>query len=134
MGKRENKCCGCSSAENLRRFHVVPSEYKKLFPLNVKSHNSSDVILLCVDCLEDANYVNNVFKKKKEKEYGVSREDFVDHEKERLKITAQKYLKKLKNREIHPTTEEDLNVFFTNLVDIVGHVPTDTEIQKFGGT
>jgi hypothetical protein len=38
------------SRTGLISFHIVPPEFRRHFPLPVKSHNSYDVLLLCISC------------------------------------------------------------------------------------
>ena len=42
----ENICVVCGSDEFLTRHHVVPTCYRKFFPLEKKSHNFHDVLSL----------------------------------------------------------------------------------------
>lgn len=46
----QNICVNCGSVENLTKHHVVPRTYRKLFPIEWKSRNFHDVLLLCLDC------------------------------------------------------------------------------------
>ena len=130
--KRENKCCGCESTNELRKFHVIPMEFKKLFPLKIKSHNSADIILLCMDCVADANYFSDQFKKECESKYNVSRFDFIDENKEKIKSTAIRYLKKKDNINLHPKAKEDLDKFMDILKKelAVDHSLNEEEIKE----
>jgi hypothetical protein len=51
---RENKCsvCGNEELEKLTRHHLIPHEYRKHFPKELKSHNSSLVVPICTTCHE----------------------------------------------------------------------------------
>ena len=44
-------------------FHVVPPEFRRHFPLPIKSHNSYDVLLLCVSCHRLASFHLTRFSK-----------------------------------------------------------------------
>ena len=58
---RKNECVACGKSENLHRYHVIPMLYRQYFPLNLKSHRSHDVLLLCFPCHEKANrYTQNI--------------------------------------------------------------------------
>jgi hypothetical protein len=52
---KENKCvcCGTTDLELLTKHHVVPSEYRKLFPVEIKSRNSHDIIPICRKCHDE---------------------------------------------------------------------------------
>ena len=49
---KENKCvvCGEEELEKLTKHHIVPAEYRKLFPVEVKSRNCHDIVGICRDC------------------------------------------------------------------------------------
>lgn len=47
-----NKCVVCGEKEFLTKHHVVPSFYRRYFPLEVKSHKFHDILSVCVDCHE----------------------------------------------------------------------------------
>lgn len=46
---RESKCVVCGTEDNLTKHHVVPYQYRKLFPLEYKDKNSYDVVVMCRD-------------------------------------------------------------------------------------
>ncbi|KAJ3174903.1 Exonuclease 3'-5' domain-containing protein 2 [Geranomyces variabilis] len=45
-----NICVGCGSEDSLTAHHIVPLQYRRHMPLEIKSHYSVDVVLLCVVC------------------------------------------------------------------------------------
>ncbi|XP_076164797.1 exonuclease 3'-5' domain-containing 2 isoform X2 [Ptiloglossa arizonensis] len=47
-----NQCVVCGDSEKFIRKNVVPREYRKYFPLVMKTHQSHDVLLLCPSCHE----------------------------------------------------------------------------------
>ncbi|KAF9413570.1 hypothetical protein BGZ94_000680, partial [Podila epigama] len=50
---RENKCvvCGKETAEaGATMLHVVPEQYRKWFPIRLKSHSSHDILVACPEC------------------------------------------------------------------------------------
>ena len=55
---RENKCvcCGSDEIEQLTRHHIVPSRYRKHFPMHMKSNNHRYVVFVCWECHSDYNY------------------------------------------------------------------------------
>ena len=50
LAKRENACVCCGTGKDLTKHHVVPYLYRKNFPLEMKSKNSHDILLLCHEC------------------------------------------------------------------------------------
>jgi len=66
---RENKCivCGEIDLELLTRHHIVPYEYRKHFPYELKSHSSQYIVVLCANCHE--KYENDYAKTLKKELY-----------------------------------------------------------------
>lgn len=50
-----NQCVVCGTSDKFIRKNVVPREYRKYFPLVMKSHQSHDILLLCPACHEVSN-------------------------------------------------------------------------------
>ncbi|KAF9961042.1 hypothetical protein BGZ65_011338 [Modicella reniformis] len=53
LEERENKCVVCGQAtENVgaTMLHVVPEQYRKWFPIRLKSHSSHDILVACPEC------------------------------------------------------------------------------------
>lgn len=48
ISEKENKCVVCGCENDLTRHHIVPYTYRKHFPEHIKSHNSHDVVPICV--------------------------------------------------------------------------------------
>lgn len=44
---RLNRCVVCTATQNLQRHHVVPYHYRKFMPIDYKSRNHHDVVLIC---------------------------------------------------------------------------------------
>lgn len=63
LTEMQNHCVCCGTKEFLTRHHVVPHEYRKHFPLEIKSHNFHDVLSVCVTC--HANYERKADELKK---------------------------------------------------------------------
>lgn len=53
----------------LLRKNVIPHEYRKHFPIEMKDHNSHDVLLLCTSCHAISNYYDNHLKQQLAKEF-----------------------------------------------------------------
>lgn len=50
---RANICVGCGSEDSLTRHHIIPREFRKFFPEELKARNSYDVMLLCRECHDE---------------------------------------------------------------------------------
>ncbi|KAL7992356.1 hypothetical protein Chor_016612 [Crotalus horridus] len=51
------------------RKNIVPHEYRKHFPIQMKDHNSHDVLLLCTACHALSNYYDNHLKQQLAEEF-----------------------------------------------------------------
>jgi hypothetical protein len=60
----ENKCVNCGGLSNLTKHHIVPFAYRRHFPIELKSRNFHDVLLLCLYCHQ--NYEKKAYEFKKE--------------------------------------------------------------------
>lgn len=65
LTKKENRCvvCGSTKIRDLTKHHVVPSMYKKLFPIKFKERSSHDIVIICRVCHNnyEQNFAN-IFK------------------------------------------------------------------------
>ncbi|XP_055906903.1 exonuclease 3'-5' domain-containing protein 2 isoform X2 [Eupeodes corollae] len=52
---KENQCVVCGRKDAYIRKNIVPREYRKHFPVVMKSHTSHDVLLLCPQCHQKSN-------------------------------------------------------------------------------
>ncbi|XP_045420885.1 exonuclease 3'-5' domain-containing protein 2 isoform X2 [Lemur catta] len=66
---KENLCVVCGKRDSYIRKNVIPHEYRKHFPIEMKDHNSHDVLLLCTSCHAISNYYDNHLKQQLAKEF-----------------------------------------------------------------
>lgn len=59
---KENLCVICGKADSHIRKNVVPHEYRRHFPLEMKDHNSHDILLLCTSCHAASNVHDGFLK------------------------------------------------------------------------
>ncbi|XP_027857118.1 exonuclease 3'-5' domain-containing protein 2 isoform X1 [Xiphophorus couchianus] len=52
---KENLCVVCGKADSYIRKNIVPHEYRRHFPTEMKDHNSHDILLLCTGCHAASN-------------------------------------------------------------------------------
>lgn len=69
LSEMKNHCVCCGGDEFLTRHHVVPHEYRKHFPMEVKSHNFHDVLSVCVTCHSNYERKADELKKVISKQY-----------------------------------------------------------------
>ncbi|NP_001083214.2 exonuclease 3'-5' domain containing 2 [Xenopus laevis] len=66
---KENLCVVCGKRESYIRKNIVPHEYRRHFPVQMKDHNSHDVLLLCTSCHAVSNYYDSNLKQKLAEEF-----------------------------------------------------------------
>nr|XP_045011296.1 exonuclease 3'-5' domain-containing protein 2 isoform X2 [Jaculus jaculus] len=66
---KENMCVVCGKTDSYIRKNVIPHEYRKHFPIEMKDHNSHDVLLLCTSCHAISNYYDNHLKQQLAEEF-----------------------------------------------------------------
>ncbi|XP_066278735.1 exonuclease 3'-5' domain-containing protein 2-like [Branchiostoma lanceolatum] len=59
LSVKENVCCVCGRSESYIRKNVVPHDYRRHFPREMKDHLSHDVLLLCTVCHQQTGYHDN---------------------------------------------------------------------------
>lgn len=59
---KENLCVVCGKTDSYIRKNIVPHEYRRHFPVEMKDHNSHDVLLLCTACHAASNHHDNRLK------------------------------------------------------------------------
>jgi len=70
LRKKENKCvvCGSTKIRDLTKHHVIPSMYKKLFPIKFKERSSHDIVVIC---RKDHNYYEREFANKLKNDFAI---------------------------------------------------------------
>jgi hypothetical protein len=125
--ERDAVCVVCGVENDLTKFHVVPSQFKKHFPEKKKEHNSSDVILLCGKCSVIANNVTDIFKKIIFDMLEVSPRNFTDISKVNIRKFAMKIDKNKHHGKPYDVELKELKV----LVGRENDTLTDQEIKDY---
>lgn len=114
-------CVSCGFTENLHKFHVVPLEFRRHFPEELKSHASHDVLLLCANCQDDVNSLYHQYR-----EYLLNKFNLkVDVVTYKMKTFVNKYLK---YKDTMPQKYKD--IYIEKFTEYLGHVPSDDEINE----
>ncbi|KAI2654707.1 exonuclease 3 -5 domain-containing 2-like protein [Labeo rohita] len=66
---KENVCVVCGKADSYIRKNIVPHEYRRHFPAEMKDHNSHDILLLCTSCHAASNVHDGVLKQQLAEEH-----------------------------------------------------------------
>ncbi|KAM4624717.1 exonuclease 3'-5' domain-containing protein 2 isoform 2-T2 [Polymixia lowei] len=67
---KENLCVVCGKADSYIRKNIVPHEYRRHFPTEMKDHNSHDILLLCTTCHAASNVHDGFLKQQLADEFG----------------------------------------------------------------
>ncbi|XP_028422421.1 exonuclease 3'-5' domain-containing protein 2 isoform X1 [Perca flavescens] len=59
---KENLCVVCGKEDSYIRKNIVPHEYRRHFPTEMKDHNSHDILLLCTSCHAASNVHDGFLK------------------------------------------------------------------------
>lgn len=68
---RINRCVVCASIDELQRHHVVPYHYRKFMPVDYKSRNHHDVVLICRKHHEEYEMIAKDYKTYIARKYNV---------------------------------------------------------------
>lgn len=95
LGEKRNACvvCNCDDLEYLTKHHIIPREYRKWFPLELKSRSSHDVVVMCSIC--HSNYEHQFADKLKaelEKEVGINNNNTMRQDQQKT-LTVYNYAK-----------------------------------------
>ncbi|XP_030212724.1 exonuclease 3'-5' domain-containing protein 2 isoform X1 [Gadus morhua] len=67
---KENLCVVCGKEDSYIRKNIVPHEYRRHFPAELKDHNSHDILLLCTACHAASNVHDGSLKQLLAEEHG----------------------------------------------------------------
>src|SRR5688572_30734553 len=59
---RINQCVVCAAIDELQRHHVVPYHYRKFMPVDYKSRNHHDVVLICREHHQEYEMIAKEYK------------------------------------------------------------------------
>jgi hypothetical protein len=98
MTAKENRCVGCGSYTDLCRHSVVPHCYRCHLPELLKSRNSHDIVLLCVQCTRKCTNLDTSRSQQLSKQYdaplsGTGAKYVLDAAREKLKSAARMLLR-----------------------------------------
>lgn len=62
LAPKLNRCVVCGTEEDLTKHHIVPSMYRKFFPVEIKSRSAHDVVVICIKCHDEYEAVATKLK------------------------------------------------------------------------
>jgi hypothetical protein len=102
MVLKTNRCVVCGCENNLKKCHVIPPAYKRLFPDEKKSHVSNDIVLLCNTHTYELEKLIMFYHNELKDDYNIKEKDFIDKPKHTLKKKCAFIISKLENKEEIP--------------------------------
>ena len=69
---KKNECVVCGAKDGLIKYYIVPQCYRKHFPIEIKSHSSHDIVLLCHDCHQMSQQKEGILRQRLCKLYGIA--------------------------------------------------------------
>jgi hypothetical protein len=140
--KRENNCVVCGNDDNLKKFHTIPQEFKKKFPLKYKSHVSNDIVLLCDEHIDEANIISKSFREDLFDAYNITDNHFINGHKKKIINEAQQILngkenmdllKKLMKIDEEPSIEEINELAKSEYINIINGCKSASEyiVKKY---
>lgn len=115
------QCVVCGSKDDLIRFHIIPLEFRRHFPEEMKSHACHDILLLCNNCHYDANYVYGQYRQHLFVKFNLVGDPVF----RKLKNYAGSYLRQKKKNNI----KTDQNICVKKLIEYFGHDPSINELE-----
>lgn len=85
LSTKENRCvvCGVNELSLLTKHHIIPTVYRKHFPIEAKSRNSHDVVIICTTCHREYEIDAAKFKEQLSIEYDVpNHNEFMNEKRE----------------------------------------------------
>jgi hypothetical protein len=130
LAPQENKCvvCGSATLEDLTRHHIVPHNYRRWLPEEVKSRNHHDIVLLCFKCHREYESYAWQLKMEIANKYGVALNgcgDVIDHAMNRAKKAASAIAI---HRDKMP--QDAVCAKLTEIANFLGHDPSEREIEE----
>jgi len=86
----KNICVVCGTKKNLTTHHVVPSNFRKFMPAEIKSRNHHDILPVCVPCHNAYEPGAYSLKKKLSAEYGIPIHGINDINEPNITVKARK--------------------------------------------
>ncbi|XP_028995402.1 exonuclease 3'-5' domain-containing protein 2 isoform X2 [Betta splendens] len=134
---KENICVVCGKKDSYIRKNIVPHEYRRHFPTEMKDHNSHDILLLCTSCHGASNVHDGFLKQQLAEEFAAPQgcEEGVrlleDSERRRVRSAARALL--MAGDGLPEQRREELQALIQSFVSINGEGLTDDVLKEMAG-
>lgn len=119
LSQMKNHCVVCNTENYLTRHHVIPICYRKWFPIELKSHNFHDVLLMCVDCHDTYERKADELKNQLSIEYNSPISGEYDYDSELIKLA--KIASTLLNKDLTKIPKSRIDVMRNSLRKYFGY-------------
>jgi len=114
---RVNRCVVCGSPDNLQRHHVVPYHYRKFMPIDYKSRNHHDVVLICRKHHEEYEMIAKSYKTLIARKYDVGTIEELNNA--YISTVVERLRRKFKISKLLTTIVDGFNKLPTSKVDVI---------------
>lgn len=115
---RVNQCVVCGTPENLQRHHVVPYHYRKFMPIDYKSRNHHDVVLICRKHHEEYEMIAKAYKTELARKYNVGTIEELNNA--YITNVVERLRRKFKISKLLNTIITGFNNIPVNKIDVIG--------------
>ncbi|XP_049452737.1 exonuclease 3'-5' domain-containing protein 2 isoform X1 [Epinephelus fuscoguttatus] len=135
---KENLCVVCGKADSYIRKNIVPHEYRRHFPTEMKDHNSHDILLLCTSCHAASNVHDSFLKQHLAEEFSAPQgcEEGVrlleDSDRRRVRSAARALL--TAREELPEQRREELQALIKSFLDMNEEQELTEEVVQQAGS
>ncbi|KAL7379563.1 hypothetical protein ABVT39_001393 [Epinephelus coioides] len=135
---KENLCVVCGKADSYIRKNIVPHEYRRHFPTEMKDHNSHDILLLCTSCHAASNVHDSFLKQRLAEEFSAPQgcEEGVrlleDSDRRRVRSAARALL--TAREELPEQRREELQALIKSFLDMNEEQELTEEVVQQAGS
>lgn len=115
---RVNQCVVCGDTHNLQRHHVVPYHYRKFMPIDYKSRNHHDVVLICRKHHEEYEMIAKAYKTEIARLYGVGTIEELNNI--YISTVVERLRRKFKISKLLSTLVDGFNDIPVSKIDVIG--------------
>jgi len=115
---RINRCVVCAAIDNLQRHHVVPYHYRKFMPVEYKSRNHHDVVLICREHHEQYEMIAKDYKTIIARRYGVGTIEELNNE--YISTVVERLRRKFKISKLLGTIIDNFNEIPSSKIEVIG--------------
>jgi hypothetical protein len=114
---RINRCVVCAAIDELQRHHVVPYHYRKFMPIDYKSRNHHDVVLICRQHHEEYEVIAKDYKTFIARKYNVGTIEELNNA--YISEVVERLRRKFKMSKLLSTIIDNFNEIPTSKIEVI---------------